>query len=108
MNHHFQNSNPPAIHIGAKIREVFDARNMTVSDFAEQLCCERQTIYYIFRSPDITLARLVRICEILQYDFLALYQTDQTKPVTVGLTTLTPDEVEEFRNRYPRADIFKL
>lgn len=58
------------IHIG----ELIDARikecGMTYAEFARQLCVERTTVYNIVRSKSIDTERLIRISNILCYDFL--------------------------------------
>lgn len=58
------------IHIG----ELIDARikecGMSYAEFARQLCVERTTVYNIVRSKSIDTERLIRISNILGYDFL--------------------------------------
>ena len=58
------------IHIG----ELIDARikecGMSYAEFARQLCVERTTVYNIVRSKSIDIERLIRISNILGYDFL--------------------------------------
>jgi len=58
------------IHIG----ELIDARikecGMSYAEFARRLCVERTTVYNIVRSKSIDTERLIRISNILRYDFL--------------------------------------
>lgn len=43
---------------------------MSYAEFARQLCVERTTVYNIVRSKSIDIERLIRISNILGYDFL--------------------------------------
>lgn len=61
------------IHIGKRIKEVFDSRSRlhTVSWFASQLNCDRTNIYNIFSRHHIDTELLMHICKILDHDFFA-------------------------------------
>lgn len=43
---------------------------MSYAEFARRLCVERTTVYNILRSKSIDTERLIRISNILNYDFL--------------------------------------
>lgn len=43
---------------------------MSYAEFARHLCVERTTVYNILRSKSIDTERLIRISNILNYDFL--------------------------------------
>ena len=58
------------IHIGTLIRKKMKERGMSVSDFACSLHYERTNIYKIFKRNSIDIELLIRISEILKYDFL--------------------------------------
>lgn len=71
------------IHIG----ELIDARirecGMSYAEFARRLCVERTTVYNIVRSKSIDTERLIRISNILRYDFLRnvyLSYCEQSQP----------------------------
>ena len=64
------------IHIGNIIKKKFDEQDVTVSWFANQLCCDRTNVYSIFKSESIDTALLVKISIILKYDFFKHYSED--------------------------------
>lgn len=65
-------SNEP-IHIGRLIKTELDRQGRKAQWFADQLCFERTNVYNIFRRQSIDADLLLRISQILQYDFFALY-----------------------------------
>ena len=65
-------SNAP-IHIGRLIKAELDRQGRKAQWFADQLCFERTNVYNIFRRQSIDADLLLRISQILQYDFFALY-----------------------------------
>ncbi len=70
------------IHIGKEIREVLDKSGMSYTEFAHKIHCERQSLYYLFKSKSIDVERLALISKVLNYNFLMLYIADleqQTK-----------------------------
>ena len=46
-----------------------DQKNMTVSEFARQIHCERTNVYTIFNRPSIDIDLLARISKVLEYNF---------------------------------------
>ena len=65
-------SNAP-IHIGRLIKAELDRQGRKAQWFADQLCFERTNVYNIFRRQSIDADLLLRISQILQYDFFAFY-----------------------------------
>lgn len=73
------------IHIGEKIKEIFESRGMKISEFASRINTVRQNVYKIFKKRDINTERLLKISKVLDYDFfrhyinenLAFNQSDQ-------------------------------
>ena len=59
------------IHIGKLIAERLAMRGMTYADFARKLYIDRTTVYSIIRSKSIDIERLIKISNILQYDFIS-------------------------------------
>jgi len=59
------------IHIGKRIKEVFDAQPKThnVEWLAQELHCGRANIYNIFLRKNIDVELLARISIVLEYDF---------------------------------------
>lgn len=56
-------------HIGRAIREELRARGMSCAEFARRLNVERTTVYGIFENETIDVYRLLKISEILGFDF---------------------------------------
>ena len=56
-------------HIGQKIKSVFEKQEMTVSEFARLIHCERTNVYTIFHRSSIDVELLVRISKALNYNF---------------------------------------
>ena len=65
-------SNEP-IHIGKQIKAELERQGRKTQWFANQLCFERTNVYNIFRRQSLDTDLLLRISQILQYDFFALY-----------------------------------
>lgn len=61
------------IHIGKEIRIILDKSGMTYTEFARKIHCERQSLYYLFKSKSIDIDRLVLISKVLNHNFLQLY-----------------------------------
>jgi transcriptional regulator with XRE-family HTH domain len=68
------------IHIGSIIKAKLTERKMSVIEFANTLHCCRNNIYKIFNSDNIDINRLVKISEILDFDFLSLYSKKTQTP----------------------------
>lgn len=98
------------IHIGEEIRKRLEVSGMSIKEFARRLCCERHSVYYIFKQGNIDINRLLKISAILDFDFLALYRENSTTacPSKLGIIRLTDDEAADFRKMYPEADILDL
>jgi len=58
---------PKEISIGERIKEIFDKRDMSISQFAELLHCERPNVYNIFRRKKIDIDLLFEISNILNH-----------------------------------------
>jgi predicted transcriptional regulator len=58
------------INIGSVIEHQFRNNSMTFTEFADRLNCDRSTIYAIFKRDDIDMERLIKISEILKFDFI--------------------------------------
>ena len=70
------------MHIGRFIREQVDKQEKTVVWLANQLSCSRTNIYKIYERPSIDTGLLLRISQILNYDFFALYTHEVDKQET--------------------------
>lgn len=67
------------IHIGKKIREIFEASGMTVTELARRIKTTRQNVYGIFERSSIDTALLERIGKALNYDFFQHYINKSTR-----------------------------
>lgn len=65
--------NQQEIHIGSIIKTELDRQGRKPQWFAAQLNFERTNIYNIFRRKSIDTALLLRISQILQFDFFSFY-----------------------------------
>jgi len=61
---------PKEIHIGERIKEVFDKGNLSISQFADLLHCDRTNVYDIFRRKKIDLRLLWEISAALNHNFI--------------------------------------
>lgn len=61
------------IEIGEKIREVFENRNMKLTDFADELGTVRQNVYRIFKKRHVDTGLLLKISQVLGYNFFQYY-----------------------------------
>jgi transcriptional regulator with XRE-family HTH domain len=70
------------INIGRKIKEVFDSKEMKLSDFAQQLGMVRQNVYRVFDRKDMDTELLRRISRILDHDFFQYFVSacSESKP----------------------------
>ena len=61
------------VEIGPKIKEVFDHRQMKLTDFADELGTVRQNVYRIFRKRHLDTGLLLRISQVLNHNFFQYY-----------------------------------
>ena len=59
------------IYIGPIIKQKVIESGMTITEFADRINCERSSVYYIFKQKSIDTERLLKISEVLNFDFLA-------------------------------------
>lgn len=64
------------IHIGKKIQEVLEEKNLTVVWFAGELGCSRTNVYKIFDKNSVDCNTMLRISKILNYNFFKLYEAE--------------------------------
>ena len=67
------------IHIGERIKNVFDSKGLTVSEFARRINKSRENTYDIFTRKTIDTGLLQIISRVLEYDFFRFYTQDETK-----------------------------
>jgi hypothetical protein len=61
------------VEIGQKIKEVFDKRQMKLTDFADQLGTVRQNVYRIFKKRHLDTGLLLKISQVLEHNFFQYY-----------------------------------
>ena len=64
------------VHIGKKIEERMKELRMSPAFLAEKINTTRQNIYGIFRRKSIDTDLLLKISDVLDHDFFALYRRD--------------------------------
>lgn len=60
--------------IGLLIKRELERQERTVSWFARKLCCDRSNVYKIFKRSTIDTELLLRISQILHYNFFEVYR----------------------------------
>jgi transcriptional regulator with XRE-family HTH domain len=70
-----------SIEIGSKIEEVFDARKMKLTDFADALGTVRQNVYRIFKKRHLDTGLLLKISQVLNHNFFQYYVDDPNHDV---------------------------
>ena len=82
------------IHIGSLIKEKMEERGLSVSDFAHALHYERTNI---FKRSSIDVDLLLRISEVLAYDFLReVYLADEPRRYSITIEA-DKEDIEEIR-----------
>jgi transcriptional regulator with XRE-family HTH domain len=70
------------VEIGQRIKDVFDSKDMKLTDFADQLGTVRQNVYRIFKKRHLDTGLLLKISKVLNHNFFQYY-IDQ--PATIDL-----------------------
>lgn len=63
----------PIIHIGQEIEARINQLNISASEFARRIDTSKQNVNRILKKESIDTAILQRYCEVLDYNFFALY-----------------------------------
>lgn len=66
-----EENNNDDIHMGKLFKSQVEKKGIRVSWLAEQLHCHRNNIYKLYEKQWIDTHLLMRLCEILDYDFFA-------------------------------------
>ena len=61
------------IYIGKKIKQIFDEKNISISQFAKDIRSSRANVYNIFAAKSIDIDKLILISKVLDYPFLEEY-----------------------------------
>ena len=73
------------VHIGNLIQERLKQRGLSYARFARLINCDRTTVYNIIRAKSIDIDRLIRISEVLDFDFIGIYTAKMEKENTMKL-----------------------
>jgi hypothetical protein len=63
------------LHIGKLIQDVLTDGGRAASWLAKHLHCDNSNVYRIFKNPMINTQQLLKISQILDYDFFAHYSS---------------------------------
>ena len=76
------------VHIGPEIERVVRERGITISCFAELIHCNRSNVYDLFKRKSIDIDTLIRISEVLDYDFIkeVYYPASDSRNIDIHLT----------------------
>jgi len=80
---------PKETTIGERIREIFDKQNMTITQFAELLHCDRANVNNIFRRKKIDIFLLIEISKILNHNFIEEICTKQNFSVNMSCSKIS-------------------
>jgi transcriptional regulator with XRE-family HTH domain len=58
------------IHIGSIIKQKFTESSMTIKEFSNKINCDRTTVYDIFKRKSIDVEKLIKISQVLNYNFI--------------------------------------
>ena len=85
------------IHIGRLIDARIKELGLSYAEFARRLNVERTTVYNIVRSKSIDIERLIKISDILDYDFLRIVYLNEspTTRTRIDLSTAVLNEILE-------------
>ena len=61
------------IHIGNQIKEIFDTKDLTVSEFARRIDTSRGNVYGIFKRKSIDTNLLIKISTVLDHNFFQYF-----------------------------------
>ncbi len=77
------------VEIGQKIKEVFDNRNIRLTEFADELGTVRQNVYRIFKKRHVDTGLLLKISQVLDHNFFQYYvepeKTENTQVHTLEI-----------------------
>ena len=87
------------VEIGQKIKEVFDSRQIKLTEFADELGTVRQNVYRIFRKRHLDTGLLLKISQVLHHNFFQYYVERQDEPVDSENVTQLKHEASDYRHQ---------
>jgi transcriptional regulator with XRE-family HTH domain len=85
------------IEIGQKIKEIFDNRQIKLTDFADELGTVRQNVYRIFKKRHLDTGLLLKISQVLNHNFFQYYVADPTEITDEKIKILQSEGSEYIR-----------
>jgi transcriptional regulator with XRE-family HTH domain len=82
------------VEIGQKVKEVFDSKQMKLTDFADSLGTVRQNVYRIFRKRHLDTGLLLKISQVLEHNFFQYY-VDPHTAAQAAPPAATPADFED-------------
>jgi len=75
------------IYIGNLIKQKFEDKKISISQFAKEINCSRANIYNIFTAKSIDIDKLILISNVLEYPFLDdyIFQTPLTTRIVLEI-----------------------
>ena len=67
------------VHIGREIEQKYHKSGMKLSEFAKRINTSSRNVYSIFTRAEIKTDQLIKICEVLEFDFFAFYVSSSPK-----------------------------
>lgn len=58
------------VHIGQMIKDELNRQGRTVNWLAKEIYCEKSNVYKMFRRKSLDLDQLLKICNVLNHNFL--------------------------------------
>ncbi|MBW4888738.1 helix-turn-helix domain-containing protein [Mucilaginibacter sp. HMF5004] len=75
------------MHLGSKIKEVYEAGNINLTDFAKRIGTVRQNVYRIFERDSVDVDMLQKISDVLDFDFFQYYGRAANQPSSTAAST---------------------
>ncbi|MDR3226412.1 MAG: helix-turn-helix domain-containing protein [Prevotellaceae bacterium] len=72
------------IHIGSIIKQKVIESSMTIKEFSDKINCDRTTVYDIFKRKSLDVERLIKISQVLNYDFINEIYLKQPSKIPVN------------------------
>jgi transcriptional regulator with XRE-family HTH domain len=88
----------PTIEIGQKIKEIFDKRQIKLTEFADELGTVRQNVYRIFKKRHLDTGLLLKISQVLNHNFFQYYVADPTE-ITEEKIKLLKSETSDYQKQ---------
>lgn len=72
------------IDIGTWVKQIADEQRWSYVDLAKAINCSRSSLYNMFNSRDISVLRLLKLSEVLGYDFIGKL-AGENKDISCGM-----------------------